>query len=138
MNTNKKKFLIVFFLLFSFFNAQAEDKTNLDDEELPAIDPFQGGAGSSTSGSEGLSSQGASVGGGMLNGLRLVGTLIGENKKLAILSAPDGSTFKYKELQEINSNISVIEITSEYVLVQDESGNYYEVYMNNIIKPSDG
>ena len=69
-------------LFLSPLTIYADEKPNLDDEELPAIDPFQGGSGSISQNQE--TAGGQSSGGGMLNGLRLVGTMIGENKKLAI------------------------------------------------------
>ena len=32
----------------------------------------------------------------------------------------------------------LIEVFNEVVIVRDSSNNEYEVYMNNLIKPSDG
>ena len=73
-----------------------------------------------------------------MGGLRLVGTINGENKKLAILTSPDGTTFKFEENQEINENIFLIEIFQDYLIIQDQNNSFFEVYMNNIIKPSEG
>ena len=129
-------FITLFFIQFSLINIKAEETiTNLDDEELPAIDPFQGGA---TTTQQGDSNQNNNLGGGLLGGMRLVGTIIGENGKLAILSAPDGSTFKYEENQEILEGTILIEILSDYLIVQDSNNLFFEVYMDNIIKPSEG
>ena len=124
------------FLFLSSTVLHAEDTINLDDEELPAIDPFQGGSASTTT--QGLdTSNNQSVGGGMLNGLRSVGTMIGENKKLTVL-APDGMTYKFQELQEVVTDTLITDIFEDYVVIQSSDSSFYEVYMNNVIKPSDG
>lgn len=137
MNINKKLLAIFMFLFLSSTVLHAEDTINLDDEELPAIDPFQGGSASTTT--QGLdTSNNQSVGGGMLNGLRLVGTMIGENKKLAIFAAPDGMTYKFQELQEVVTDALITDIFEDYVVIQSSDSSFYEVYMNNVIKPSDG
>ena len=123
-------------LFLSPFTLYADDKPNLEDEELPAIDPFQGGSGSISQNQEGSGVQ--TSGGGMLNGLRLIGTMIGENKKLAIFSSPGGTMYTYQELQEIVTGVIITDIFNEYIEVQDIDSNMFEVYMNNIIKPSNG
>ncbi len=70
--------------------------------------------------------------------MRLVGIIIGENKKIAVFSSPDGGAFKYEENEAITSTTTILDIYSEVVIVQDGENNRFEVYMNNIIKPSDG
>ena len=126
--------LMILFLSPSILYADAH--SNLEDEELPAIDPFQGGSGSISQNQE--TTGGQSSGGDMLNGLRLVGTMIGENKKLAIFSSPGGMMYTYQELQEIVTGVLITDIFNEYIEVQDIDSNMFEVYMNNIIKPSSG
>ena len=136
MNISKKlKFLIIFvFFIFSSFSIlKAEEKVNLDDEELPAIDPFQGNSSVSSTQNE-QASDNSSTGGGLLNGMRLVGTIIARNNKIAILSSPDGSAFKYKKNDEIANGTILIEIFDDYLIVEDESNQSFEVYMNNLIK----
>ena len=140
MNTNKKLtylLLIIFTFNLNFMNLNAEEKVNLDDEELPAIDPFQGNSSVSSTQNE-QASDNSSTGGGLLNGMRLVGTIIARNNKIAILSSPDGSAFKYKKNDEIANGTILIEIFDDYLIVEDESNQSFEVYMNNLIKPSDG
>ena len=139
MNINKilVLFLTILFFQFQSQNLNAEDTNNLDDEELPAIDPFAGGVGNTSQGSTESVSQ-SSQGSGLLNNMRLVGTILGENKKIAIFSSPDGGAFKYEENDSITESIKLIEVFNEVVIVRDDSSNEYEVYMNNIIKPSDG
>ena len=138
MNINKflKLFLIIT-LFFQFQTLKADDTNKIDDEELPAIDPFAGGVGNTSQGSIETSSQ-SSQGSGLLNNMRLVGTIMGKNKKIAIFSSPDGGAFKYEENDSITASTTLIEVFNEVVIVRDDSSNEYEVYMNNIIKPSDG
>lgn len=139
MNINKILilFLTILFFQFQFQSLNAEDTNNLDDEELPAIDPFAGGVGNTSQGSIDSTSQ-SSQGSGLLNNMRLVGTILGENKKIAIFSAPDGGAFKFEENDSITDSTMLIEVFNEVVIVRDSSNNEFEVYMNNLIKPSDG
>ena len=138
MNINKfLKLFLLTILFFQFQTLKAEDTNNLDDEELPAIDPFAGGVGTANQGSADTMGQ-VSQGGGLLNGMRLVGTILGENKKIAIFSSPDGGAFKFEESEAITDTIMLVDVFNEVVIVQDESKNEFEVYMNNIIKPSGG
>ena len=142
MNINKilKVLLLSLMVLFSqlqFQSLEAEDTNNLDDEELPAIDPFAGGVGNTNQGSAETTGQ-TSQGSGLLNNMRLVGTILGEKKKIAIFSSPDGGAFKFEENETITDLITLVEIFNDVVIVQDETKNEFEVYMNNIIKPSGG
>ena len=130
-------FLTVLFFQLQFQSLKAEDTNNLDDEELPAIDPFAGGVGTANQGSTDSTSQ-VSQGGGILNGMRLVGTILGENKKIAIFSSPDGGAFKFEESEAITDTTTLVDVFNDVVIVQDDSKNEFEVYMNNIIKPSGG
>ena len=138
MNINKfLKLFLISILFFQFQTLKADDTNKIDDEELPAIDPFAGGVGNTSQGSIETSSQ-SSQGSGLLNNMRLVGTIMGKNKKIAIFSSPDGGAFKFEENELITASTKLIEVFNEVVIVRDESSKEYEVYMNNIIKPSDG
>ena len=138
MNINKfLKLFLISILFFQFQTLKADDTNKIDDEELPAIDPFAGGVGNTSQGSIETSSQ-SSQGSGLLNNMRLVGTIMGKNKNIAIFSSPDGGAFKYEENDSITESTTLIEVFNEVVIVRDDSSNEYEVYMNNIIKPSDG
>jgi len=140
VNTNNKKLLIFLMTLllcqFQLINLKAAGVSAIDDEELPAIDPFAGGLGSTNQAIE--TGDPISANNGLLNNMRLVGVIIGENKKLAVFSSADGGVYKYEEDQAITSTTTLIEIFSEVVIVQDKENNLFEVYMNNIIKPSEG
>ena len=139
MNINKLIIFILTLVLLNFNYVWSEEKLKLDEEELPAIDPFQGNAAvgqNQNSISENSNEQNNEA--GILNGMRLVGTIIGKSKKFAILSRPDGNVFKFEEDQKLNSNVSVVEIFGSYVIVEDENSKFYQVYMNNLIQEIDG
>ena len=140
MNTINKKLLIflmtIMFCQFQLINLKADDTTIIDDEELPAIDPFSSGSSVTNQVTE-TDSQMTSNN-GLLNNMRLVGIIIGENKKIAIFSAPDGGAFKYEENEFITETTILLDIFNDAVIVIDGENNEFEVYMNNIIKPSQG
>ena len=139
MNINKLIIFILTLVLLNFNYVWSDEKLKLDEEELPAIDPFQGNAAvgqNQNSIDENLNEQNNEA--GILNGMRLVGTIIGKSKKFAILSRPDGNVFKFEEDQKLNSNVSVVEILRSYVIVEDENNKFYQVYMNNLIQEIDG
>ena len=139
MNINNKKILIFLMTImlcqFQMVNLKADEHSSLDDEELPAIDPFSGGVSSNQAGKTDTQ---VSSNNGLLNNMRLVGTIIGENKQIAVFSAADGGAYKYEEDQAITDTTMIRNIYSDFVIVQDGENNLFEVYMNNIIKPSDG
>ena len=139
MNINKLIIFILTLFLLNLNYAWSEEKIKLDEEELPAIDPFQGNAAvgqNQNSIDENLNEQNNEA--GILNGMRLVGTIIGKSKKFAILSRPDGNVFKFEEDQKLNSNVWVVEIFNSYVIIEDENNKFYQVYMNNLIQEIDG
>ncbi len=140
MNINKKLLLIILSLLI-FSNLSAlradEEKINLDEEELPAIDPFQGNS-SVSSGQNEQASDSSNSGGGLLNGMRLVGTIISKNKNIAVLSSPGGSAFKFDENDEISNGTILVEIFDEYIVVEDENNELFHVYMNGVEKKIEG
>ena len=140
MNIINKKLLIflmtIMFCQFQLINLKADDTTIIDDEELPAIDPFASGSSVTNQVTE-TDSQMTSNN-GLLNNMRLVGTVISENKNIAIFSAPDGGVFKYEENEAITDTTRLLEIFDDAVIVIDGENNMFEVYMNNVIKSSEG
>ena len=120
---------------FQMVNLKADEHSSLDDEELPAIDPFSGGVSTNQAGE---TDNQVSSNNGLLNNMRLVGTITAENKQIAVFSAADGGAYKYEEDQAITDTTTIRNIYSDFVIVQDGENNLFEVYMNNIIKPSDG
>jgi hypothetical protein len=139
MNINNKRLLIFLMTImlcqFQMLNLKADDHSSLDDEELPAIDPFSGGVSTNQAGETDTQ---VSSNNGLLNNMRLVGTITAENKQIAVFSAADGGAYKYEEDQAITDTTTIRNIYSDFVIVQDGGNNFFEVYMNNIIKPSDG
>ena len=139
MNINNKKILIFLMTImlcqFQMVNLKADEHSSLDDEELPAIDPFAGGVSTNQAGETDTQ---VSSNNGLLNNMRLVGTITAENKQIAVFSAADGGAYKYEEDQAITDTTTIRNIYSDFVIVQDGENNLFEVYMNNIIKPSDG
>ena len=139
--TINKKLLLIIFALFIFSNLTVlnadEEKVNLDEEELPAIDPFQGNS-SVSSGQNEQASDSSNSGGGLLNGMRLVGTIISKNKNIAVLSSPGGSAFKFDENDEISNGTILVEIFDEYIVVEDENSELFHVYMNGVEKKIEG
>ena len=139
MNINNKKILIFLMTImlcqFQILNLKADEHSSLDDEELPAIDPFSGGVSSNQAGETDTQ---VNSNNGLLNNMRLVGTITGENKQIAVFSAADGGAYKYEEDQAITDTTMIRNIYSDFVIVQDGENNLFEVYMNNVIKPSDG
>jgi hypothetical protein len=139
MNINNKKILIFLMTIMlcqlQMVSLKADEHSSLDDEELPAIDPFSGGVSTNQAGETDTQ---VSSNNGLLNNMRLVGTITGENKQIAVFSAADGGAYKYEEDQAITDTTTIRNIYSNFVIVQDGENNLFEVYMNNIIKPSDG
>ena len=143
MNTINKKLLIflmtIMFCQFQLINLKAEDTKIIDDEELTTIDPFSSGSSVTNQEDDVVETDSQMTSNsGLLNNMRLVGTIIGENNKIAIFSAPDGGVFKYEENGAITDTTLLLEIFNDVVIVQDEENKIWEVYMNNIIKPSEG
>lgn len=142
MNINKKKLLLFFMTLvlcqFSLFSLKAEEVKSIDDEELPAIDPFAGTTAGSTNQSVDLGDTQQSSDNGLLNNMRLVGTIIGENNQIAVFSSPDGGAYKFETGDLLTTSTVLLEIFSDVVIVKDQEDEKFEVYMNNIIRPSEG
>ena len=92
MNINKKRLLVflmtLIFCQFQLSSLKAEDVKSIDDEELPAIDPFAGGTAGTTNQSVELDDTQQNSNNGLLNNMRLVGTIIGENNQIAVFSSP--------------------------------------------------
>ena len=142
MNINKKRLLVFLMTLilcqFQLMSLKAEDVKSIDDEELPAIDPFAGGTAGSTNQSVDLDDTQQSSDNGLLNNMRLVGTIIGENNQIAVFSSPDGGAYKFETGDLLTTSTVLLEIFSDVVIVKDQEDKKFEVYMNNIIRPSEG
>ena len=137
MNIKIKKNLIFFVIIFLlqlciFSSIQAADE--IEDEELPALDPFAGGAGLTTTQDPNM----PSIGGSVINDMKLVGTISGAHKKIAVLAMPDGRALKFEEDEFATDDIQILEIYEDFVVIRIGSEDQYEVYMNNQIRPMEG
>ena len=78
----------------------------MEEEELPAIDPFQSSsAGVNSSSQQGTASNNPDL--GLLGGLKLVAVIIGDNKRIAVLNSSDGFANNYEENDKINGNVEI-------------------------------
>ena len=126
---------IILILILAFLNANsiwADEKKDVLDEELPAVNPFLSGAGV-TGGGFTLTNQeaGNSI---SLNNLKLSGIIFGEVKKYAIFSFPDGSTIRYEEDTIIRNDLMLLDIFLDRVYIKLGEQEYSIDMKNNIIK----
>ena len=141
MNIKNKKNLIIvaaIFLLQLLYapNLKAQEVNEIDDEELPATDPFIGGAAIATTPDSDTETN--SLGKGIMQNMRLVGTISGAHKKIAVLALPDGRVMKYEENEFISNDIQLIEIYTDLIVVLNNTNEEYEVNMNSQIRPREG
>ncbi len=131
----------IFLIIFLFQSclvpfAFAEDKKDqIDEEELPAIDPFAGSTGSTS-----LNDSGSSLGSAsnIMSNMKLTGTIFGENKRIAVLSMPDGRVLKFEENSYITNEIFLMDVLTDLITIKIGDKDEYEVYMNSQIKPREG
>ena len=129
-------FTLIVFLQFFQTNLRAADLDKIDEEELPAQDPFAGGA-MATSTSEGESNQTSSFGND-INGIRLIGTVIADSRNMALISIPDGSTNVYGENEIIFGDIQLLDIGHEWISVKLNDDENYDININGKILPQEG
>jgi hypothetical protein len=65
----------------------------------------------------------------------LVGIIVGESKRVAIMQSAQGQVNRFKRNDKINSEYKILEIQKDKILVSSLDNNEYEVYFNNVIKP---
>ena len=103
MNIINKKNLIIFAVIFLLQllyapNLKAQEVNEIYEEELPATDPFIGGVTIATTPDSDTETN--SLGISIMQNMRLVGTISGAHKKIAVLAMPDGRVIKYEENYE--------------------------------------
>ena len=134
---NKKIFtfiaLIIFFQFFHL-NLRADDHNKIDAEELPALDPFQGGA---VAASEGQSDQTNSLLSD-INNIRLVGTAIAGYRNFALILLPDGTTVVKREDETIIADIQLLDIGHDWITVRLNAEKNYDISINGQILPQEG
>ena len=142
MNMKIKIFLTIFatIILLQFFytDLKAEDTNKIEDEELPAVDPFMGNITPDPFSPEESNTETESPGGNIMKNMRLVATISGAHKKIAVLAMPDGRAVKYEENEFIFENLIIVEINSDYIVVSPNEGEEHEVYLTGQIKPREG
>jgi len=112
-----------------------ENKDTTIDEELPAVNPFLGGA--STSVGQNNTNAENSQDGSLLNNLKLVGIIKGEAKNIAIFSSPDGRSIRYSEGTIVNANLMILDIFNDHIYFKINEQEY-TIDLNNIITKSEG
>jgi len=65
----------------------------------------------------------------------LVGVIVGEKKRIAVLQSAQGQINRFMRNERINSEYKILEIYKDKILVASLDNNEYEVYFNNVIKP---
>ena len=138
MKNNKTFTLIALIIFFQFFNInlRADDHNKIDEEELPAHDPFISGN-AITSVSKGESNQASSFPND-INGIRLIGTVIGESRNIALISTPDGSTGVYGENEIIFGDIQLLDVSLNWVSVRLNAEENYDININGQIVAQEG
>ena len=137
--TNNKIFTLISLIVFlQFFqiNLHAADLDKIDEEELPAQDPFAGGA-ASTSESEEGSNQTSSFGND-INGIRLIGTVIGDYRNVALILTPDGSTSVYGENEFIFGDIQLLDVGHDWISVRLNAEENWDINIDGQRKPQEG
>ena len=138
MKNNKTFTLIALIIFLQFFNInlRADDHNKIDEEELPAQDPFISGN-ATTSVSEGEINQVSSFPND-INGIRLIGTVIGESRNIALIATPDGSTGVYGENEIIFGDIQLLDVSLNWISVSLNAEENYDININGKIEPQEG
>ena len=146
MNIKNKKNLIIFaviFLLQLWFvpnvGAQNHDDIDMDKilEDLPTTDPFASGAGDASL-NQSIETNEFGSSAGIINNMKLVGTISGAHKKIAVLAMPDGRALKFEENEFATDNLQILEIYEDFIVIRVDAKDQFEVYMNNQIRPMEG
>ena len=136
MNISKNIFFIIFSFLILVIPIYAEDKKDLVDEELPAINPFLGGGSAGGSGGDGIGPDGLSQSNNSvsLKNMKLNGVVIGESKRFAIFSFPDGRTVRYEEDTILSNDFMILDIFPDRIFIKMNEVEYSLDLKNNLVK----
>ena len=138
MNINKKLITFLLTSLLFFSPGLTEEKEEFVEEELPAVNPFLGGAtGSSGLSGNDLSSSGLTTSSNKsisLNNLKLSGVIVGKNKKFAIFNLPDGRTVRYEEDTVISDDLMVLDIFNQGIFIKMNQVEYSLDLNNKLTK----
>ena len=137
MNIKNKLFNLILISLLIVSSALADDKKEKEDlleEELPAVNPFLSGAGTTGSTTDGLGSGVKSSNSISIKNLKLSGVILSENKKFAIFSYPDGRTTKYEENSILSNNLMILDIFQNGIYLKMNEEEYSLDLNNNLTK----
>ena len=137
MNIKNKLFNLILISLLIVSSALADDKKEKEDlleEELPAVNPFLSGAGTTGSSTDGLGSGAKSSNSISIKNLKLSGVILSENKKFAIFSYPDGRTTKYEENSILSNNLMILDIFQNGIYLKMNEEEYSLDLNNNLVK----
>ena len=130
------KILIILILSLNLNSVSFSDEhenIELLDEELPATNPFSGSAGNISSGAIGSGNVDNSGAGSLLNNLKLVGIIKGEEKRFAIFSSPDGRSIRYTEDTIVDVNLMILDIFVDHIYFKSNEEEY-SVNLDNVIR----
>ena len=137
MNIKNKLFNLILISFLIVSSALADDKKEKEDlleEELPAVNPFLSGAGTTGSSTNGLGSGAKSSNSISIKNLKLSGVILSENKKFAIFSYPDGRTTKYEENSILSNNLMILDIFQNGIYLKMNEEEYSLDLNNNLTK----
>ncbi len=130
------KILIILILslnLNSVSFADEHENKELLDEELPATNPFSGSTGNISSEGIGSGNTGNSGPGSLLNNLKLVGIIKGEDKRFAIFSSPEGRSVRYTEDTIVDVNLMILDIFVDHIYFKSNEETY-SINLDNVIR----
>ncbi len=113
--------------------ADEHENTELLDEELPATNPFSGSTGNISSGSMGSDNISNGGAGSLLNNLKLVGIIKGEEKRFAIFSSPEGRSIRYTEDTIVDVNLMILDIFVDHIYFKSNEEEY-SINLDNVIR----
>lgn len=137
MNIKNKLFNLILISFLIVSSALADDKKEKEDlleEELPAVNPFLSGAGTTGSTTDGLGSGAKSSNSISIKNLKLSGVILSENKKFAIFSYPDGRTTKYEENSILSNDLMILDIFQNGIYLKMNEEEYSLDLNNNLTK----
>ena len=129
------KIFIILILILNLNSGSFADEHNKEllDEELPATNPFLGGSGNISSEGIGSGNTGNSGPGSLLNNLKLVGIIKGEEKRFAIFSSPEGRSVRYTEDTIVDVNLMILDIFDDHIYFKSNEEEY-SINLENIIR----
>lgn len=130
---NKIFIVLILSLSLNLISFADEHDKELLDEELPATNPFSGSTGNISSGGVGSDNTGNGGSGSLLNNLKLVGIIKGEDKRFAIFSSPEGRSVRYTEDTIVDVNLMILDIFVDHIYFKSNEETY-SINLDNVIR----